>query len=133
MKKSLIHTALSIAIQKLNLHPEIDKFIHYTFVVQDNKIIEWGRNNKGMPAIHYGYHDRICDPNYGPKTHSEIDAYKKAKGLLNKSKKFEIINVRLNRNGDLRESKPCQCCYNIMRDLGCNKFYYSCDIGFEKL
>lgn len=131
MKKSLIYTALSIAINKMEYHPELDRFIHYTFIVQDNKIIEWGRNNKRSPARHFGYHNRISDFNFGPKTHSEIDAYKKAKGLLNKNKKFEIINVRLNKNKELRSSKPCEFCYNIMKKLGCERFVFSCDERFE--
>jgi hypothetical protein len=105
-------------------------YIHYTFIVQDNKIIEYGVNRPGEPPIHYGYH---AFNGYKPKIHSEIDAYKKAKGLLVPNKWFEIVNIRLNKQGKIRMSKPCFCCENILRELGCKKFYFSHNTGFAVL
>lgn len=130
MKKSLIHASLAIAHSKKESHPEFQHFIHFTFIVQDNKIVEWGRNHKGEPALHHGYRH---GKDFQSKIHSEMDAYKKAKGLLDKTKPFEIINIRLNKKGLLRLSKPCKCCFNLMKEFGCRTFYYSSEIGFLKI
>lgn len=129
MKKSLLDVALYTARKKLPLHPELGRFLHYSFVVQNNKIIEWATNaGKCEPPRHYGYHK--ADITYRPKYHAEIRAYRRAKGLLN-GNPFQIINIRLNKQGVLRLSKPCRCCFDLMTVLGCTKFYYSYKNGFE--
>lgn len=133
MKKSLLYKALNIALSKLPQHPEYDYFPHYSFVVQNNKILDYGTNNKKVPPYHHGFHKRINNYVIGPKTHSEINAYRKAKGLLIKNRDFEMINIRLNKKGQLRISKPCCCCYEILSELGCSKFFYSSDFGFLSL
>lgn len=130
MKKSLLLEAVQFAKAKMHNHPEFDKFIHFSFIVQHNKIIGYGRNCAQEPSKHYGYHQLSSDKTFKPKTHSEINAFKKTKGIINWDWKFSIINVRLNRLGQVRLSKPCRCCYNLLKALGCSEFYYSSDIGF---
>ena len=129
MKKQLFSQVYQIAKEKLVVHPQ-SVYVHYSFIIQNNSIVGYGVNRDGTPPIHWGYKNRKDDPTYNPKLHSEINAYRKVKGILDKRKSFEIINVRLNRHGELRNSKPCSCCYNLLRELGCKKFYYSSDIGF---
>lgn len=128
MRKSLLTEALSLAFAKKDSHPEYRHYIHFSFVVQRNKIVEMGRNNVAEPARHYGYHSRLQTGL--PKTHSEVDAYRKARGLLDRGG-FEIINIRLSRRGLLRISKPCPHCYEILKSLGCSRFYFSDNIGFS--
>lgn len=130
MKKSLLKEAINISCNKILLHPEYDHYIHYSFIIQNNKIVEWGTNNRLVPAIHFGYQARLNDLNYTPKMHSEFMAYRKAKGLMRRNKEFEMINIRLNKNKELRISKPCDCCFSIMKELGCKRFYYSEKNGF---
>lgn len=125
MKKSLIHHALKTAIAHIENHAQYKFYLHYTFIVQNNRIVEWGTNTSQEPKKHFGYHSRVACP----KMHAEIEAYKKAKGLLGK-KPFEAINIRLTRSGECRMSKPCKCCHSILRELGCSKFWYSSEIGF---
>jgi hypothetical protein len=127
VKKSLLTQCLSIAREYIPKHPQYNCFLHYSFIIQDNTIVEWSTNRVGVPPIHMGYHTRIGAI---PKLHAEILAYRKAKGLLRD--KFEIVNIRLNKDGELRSSKPCLCCQNILSDLGCIKFYYSYEGGFLK-
>lgn len=130
MKKSLLDEVLNIARRNIQKHREYGHFLHFSFVIQCNKLVEWGMNNKRVPARHNGYHNRIQDLDYHPKTHSEVDAWKKAKGILNKKKSFQMINIRLNKKGELRNSRPCECCFEILQAMGCSKFYYSSQIGF---
>jgi tRNA(Arg) A34 adenosine deaminase TadA len=130
MKKSLLKLALNIAKAKVDNHTEYWR--HYTFIVQDNKIVSWSPNQDSDPPVHYGYKARFkrMDAGYRPKIHSEIACYRKAKGILDR-KPFEIINIRLNKHKVMRLSKPCICCYSLLQELGCSKFYYSSDYGFQ--
>lgn len=130
MKKSIFDTCSNTAISKLYKHPELGNFMHYSFIVQNNKIIEWGTNRRVCPAKHFGYNKKCTDVDFVPKRHSELDVYFKARGLLNKTKPFEIINIRLNKKGQLKLSKPCSCCYELLKALGCKNFYYSSAVGF---
>ena len=126
MKKSILTNCLSIAREYIPKHCQYNFFLHYSFVIQSNTIIEWSTNKVGEPPVHMGYHSRIGAI---PKLHSEILVFRKAKGLLGK-KSFEIVNIRLNKQGELRLSKPCICCLEILSDLGCKRFYYSYGDGF---
>ncbi len=131
MKKSLFTEVVRIARSKLPSHPERSCYCHYSFVIQDNKIVEWGTNNRHEPPKHYGYH-RPWDGTFRPKFHSEAYAYKRARGLLTDDS-FEIINVRLVKSGELRLSKPCRPCFELLASLGCKRFYYSSEVGFMDL
>lgn len=132
MRKSILYEAINISIANIEKHPNRKNFIHYSFVVQ-GKIIEWGTNNNKVPALHYGYHSRIEDHRFKPKTHSEVAAYWKAKGLLERNRSFDLINIRLNRMGQMRNSKPCFCCYGLLKALGCDTFYYSTEDNFMNI
>lgn len=126
MKNTIIRDCLRIAEQKNNTedHPRWGFFMHYSFIVQDNKLIEWGVNRMGDPFIK-GYHKDAY-------IHSETDAYRKAKGLLDPKKPFEVLNIRLNKLNELRNSKPCPCCYAFIKSMGARHIYFSTDVGFVK-
>jgi hypothetical protein len=129
MKRSLLNQALRIAKDKLSTHPELDNFPHYSFIVQAGKIIEWATNGAHEPPIHYGYHNRQKDDGFKPKYHSETWAYKRARGILEDGS-FEIVNIRLNKKGEIRLARPCKPCYDLLTILGCRRYYYSSEVGF---
>ncbi len=124
MKKILLLQSLQIAKKKLPQHNQ-DRFLHWSFIVQRNKILDYGTNCNLVPPVHQGYHQ--LKPT--PKTHSEVRAYHKARGLLDHSLPWEMINIRLNNRGLERNSSPCCCCYSILKDLGCSGFYFSTTAG----
>lgn len=126
MKKSILIECIRIAKAKLELHPERCNFPHYSFIIQQNKIVEWATNIAFEPPVHYGYHKAL---GYKPKFHAEVHAYKKAKGILINDN-FSIVNIRLGKDGDLKLSAPCEACHSLLSCLGCNKFYYSSPTGF---
>lgn len=133
MKKAILREAVRIAKSKLHLHNELHNYPHYSFIIQNNKIIEWATNAHHEPPRHYGYHNRCKhDIGYVPKFHAEVFAYKRAKALLTDNT-FTIVNMRFNKAGQLKLSKPCTPCYELMSALGCSCFYYSSDIGFLQL
>lgn len=136
MKKSLFKLVLQISRRKLKYHPQ-KKFRHYSFLIQNNQIVDWAVNLNREPPIHYGYHDRMDDLSYKPKLHSEIQVYLKARGIIDKTQSFDIINIRLNKKGKIRSCKPCTCCSYLMFELGCKNIYFieekNNEISFEKL
>lgn len=127
MTKRILERCLNISKKYLKKHSRIDGYKHYSFIIQNNRIIEWGTNISGAPLLKFGYKDFQM-------IHAENTAYKKAKGLLDKSIKFEVINIRLNNNGNIKISKPCNCCFNFLKELGCSNIWYSKSDGeFKKI
>lgn len=131
MKNGLIKEALRIAREKLPSHSQFFHWPHYSFIVQGNKLIEWSYNTSNAPKIHFGYSTQL-DGGLS-KTHAELNAYRVAKGLLNHQKSFEIINIRLSRQGEIRLSKPCKCCFTFLQAMGCSQCWFSTDVGFAKI
>lgn len=126
MKKSTIQKCLKVAIEHNTPkhHPQWGDFQHFSFVIKDNKIIEWSTNYSGQPLIFKGYQDH-------QKIHSEIMAFRRARKLLGKDLgEFEMLNIRLSRQNKLRGSKPCECCDRWLRDSGCKRIIYSTDDNF---
>ena len=132
MNKRILRDCLRHAREKNrpDKHPQWGCFLHYSYIVQDGKIIEMGVNR----SIHHGAvrHLGYSDDS---KIHSEVDAYFKAKGHpdFDKEMPFEVVNIRLNRQGDLRMSKPCSCCNNFLKGLGAKDCYFTTDAGWAKM
>jgi hypothetical protein len=135
MNKRILTEALRMAIRHLPNHPAVNEtWMHWSFIVVDNKIVEWGTNLRGQPPIHYAYNKKIVDVDAHCKLHSEIVAYRRAKKLLGRDLgSFEVINVRLNKQGHTKISAPCCCCAPLLKELGCTRFYYTTDAGWGKL
>jgi tRNA(Arg) A34 adenosine deaminase TadA len=132
MKKNILRDCLRIAREKNDLHPEWGNFMHYAFIIQGNKIIEMGMNRpvsgdyrKMLKCM--GYRDDT-------KLHAEIDAYFKAKGHpdFDFSKKFECVNIRLNKIGQIKNSSPCSICARNLLLFGCKDVYFTDDEGFKR-
>lgn len=129
MRRRILRDCLRIAREKCNpeSHPEYNCYIHYSFVIQNNKIVEYGFNRQGKPPAGFGY-----NPEFG-KIHSETDAFRKAKGILDFNKPFDIVNIRLNKRGALRLSAPCSCCSLFLNVVGCRNIFFSTNDGFAKV
>lgn len=128
MNKRILDSCLSIARKNnTSKHPEYDSFMHFSFVVKDNKILEYATNYRGITR-YSKFYSRIS------KTHAEAAAYTKAKGLMRRGDTFEMVNIRLNREGELRNSAPCSGCYALLQLFGCIKVWYTTKEGkFEKV
>ena len=134
MKNKILIEALRLAKSNFHKHPELHngRFLHWSFIVVNNKIMEWGTNCAGIsPPIHLGYHHQIENNELGPKLHSEYVAWKKARDLI-KNENWEIINVRLNRTMAPKMSAPCPCCSNFLNSMGCKCAYFTHDSGWAK-
>lgn len=129
MKNSIINECVRTARSEISGHPEFttNGYLHWSFIVQKNKILGRGKNKVGKPYYNgFGYSDIS-------KIHSEGDVYRRVKGIIESNLTFEVINIRLNRQGDLRLSKPCDCCFRFLNFVGCKTVYFSTDLGFARL
>lgn len=125
MKTTILRECVRLSKEKNA--KRVAQFRHYAFIIQKNKIVDWGVNvSKAEPLTQFGYPQRSG-------IHAETNAYRKAKGILDQDAPFEVVNIRLNRRGDLKLSKPCSCCYNFLKELGCSFVWFSTDVGFAKL
>ncbi len=126
MKVTLLREAMRIARVKLPDHPQWNEgtYLHFSFAVLDGAIIGYGTNRTANVPIHTGYNSRMRYAYDVPKMHSEYDVWRKTRGLIRHSK-FSLINIRLNRDGVIRNSEPCEVCSLLMPELGCNEFYHT--------
>lgn len=136
MNKSILRDAMKIAVDYIPKHPEYKFYMHYSFIVQSGKIIDWSTNSEHVAPGHmYAmYASRVAELNDGiPKCHAEPAAYKKARGLLVRNKSFDLINIRVNKSGLPRCAAPCECCIRFLSALDCTKVWFSTDVGWAKL
>ena len=129
MKKSILEVILNKCKRTLKSHPEYENFPHWTFLVQDNQIVSQGLNRKHEPSLSLGYHN-CKDKSFIPKWHSEPDSIKRCVRILNN---FSAINVRLNRQGQMKMSMPCKTCRRILSTLNCKKVYFTTEFGWQSL
>jgi len=117
MTKRLLRDLLIQARNGLKKHPQHAHYMHWSFIIQGGHVIEWGLNRQGDPPIHFGYH-------HHSKLHSELVAYKKARGLLYPGP-FDVVNIRLNRQGLTKLSTPCATCQSWLKAVGCRQMWFS--------
>ena len=129
MKNNILDECMRKAIRLNPYHPEQKSgYHHFSFIVQDHKVLGYGENHGGF----------IMNPKIQmfasyQKTHSEVAVWFKVKGLLNRMKSFELVNIRLNKDNGIKMSKPCKCCWNFMKSLGCKSFWFTTDIGWGRI
>lgn len=134
----LLHKAYDIAFKNLPTHPLYNEkkcFLHYSFLVVNEDILMWATNNRITPDKRWGYEKlRRWDNSYVPGTHSELGVIQKCFHFLkHQVKEWGIINIRLNRNGELRLSAPCFVCRGWLNALGCSKIVFTVENGWSKM
>jgi tRNA(Arg) A34 adenosine deaminase TadA len=128
MKRNILNECLRLAREKHGpSHPSWgQKAVHYSFVVQDNKILEMGVNRPdASPPLHYGY------PSHSD-IHSEIDAWRKARGILEDGK-WELVNIKLSKEAPYfptADAAPCNQCMAFLMQKGCKHFYFTTSTGW---
>ena len=98
---------------------------HVSLVICKKRIIAVGMNYfKTHPmAGKIGYR-------FG-EMHSELDAFRKLNSEQ-KAKKLHLINIRFNRFGELRMSKPCEKCLPWCIEVF-HTIHYTTDSGIQRL
>lgn len=116
-----------ISYALLDRHTEI-KSKHFTFIVYKNKIVSIGFNNtkKTHPINlrnNYRCRDDKTDISDSVGTHSELAAIIKYgwEDLDN----HVIVNTRINRLGQIANSRPCEGCQNLIKQMNVKAIYYT--------
>ena len=91
-------------------------FNHGSVLIYRGRIIGKGFNS---------YHDSNYKEEYS--LHAEISAINNAlkKIHVNDLKKCELVIIRINKNGDFLNSKPCDNCARIIKNYNIKKIFYS--------
>lgn len=123
MKRKLLTECYERAmlLNKPEKHPDWGCYHHFSFLIQDNKIIGHGMNRRGDPIKLLGYQE------WG-KIHSEYDVYQQVKGIMEPGK-FSVVNFRLSKKGLMRDSTPCKCCSDFLGNMGCTEIWFSTSTG----
>ena len=108
---------------------------HFTFVYYKGRILTIGRNNiKTNPLNLRNLDFRLNDSPPFKGTCSELHAAIKLKNKTNIDfGKISMINVRVDKNMKISNSKPCRFCHNLLAYLAPKNVFYSNDNGeFEE-
>jgi hypothetical protein len=121
MKRKLIKACIEIAIDQNNPidHPQYNHFVHWSFMIQDNRVISIGVNRAGNPI------NPIYNSKDFSKIHSESEMHRKSKHFYDNRMPFEVVNIRLGKDNQLKDSRPCICCNAFLSNIGCSRVYYS--------
>lgn len=138
ISRSTIQHAYTIACDYIHEHPLYNEkkcFLHYSFLIVDDRIHTWATNNRITPDKKWGYEKlRRWDDAYVPGTHSELGVIQKCFNFLkHEVYKWSIINIRLNRKRELRLSAPCFVCRGWLKVLGCEKIIFSIENGWSEI
>lgn len=105
---------------------------HATFILQKRKLLSIGINSPKTDPTN------LFNPKVGREgelihdkgTCSELAALKK---LISKSQirteKCWLVNIRINRNGELDWSPPCSSCQSLLKRYSFDKVFYSGNMG----
>lgn len=114
-----------VTIARTMLDKPVSSFLHYSFLIDKTKPIAIGYNDVTCSGARINKRYYFYPLN---GVHAEADALRRYRGKYNKLK---MVNIRLNKKGELRYSRPCELCYNILKDCGIRRLYYSTDTKFE--
>lgn len=128
MNKRILQQCVQIAISKNTPDgiTEWGNYHHFSFIVQKGKIIGVGTNKAATPLGQYPKTSKI---------HSEPDAYFNSIYKLDKTKTFDLVNIRLSKTNEFKISAPCKCCYSFMEKLNCRNVYFTVEgnLNFAKI
>ena len=112
---------------------EIDsnlKCQHFSFIFHKNKLITVGKNSKKSNPTNL--RNPKTDAN-GEKvkdkyTCSELNAFIKFKNMTNINfSKTSVVVTRIDKNGKIRNSKPCTSCQSLLNFINPKEIFYSID------
>lgn len=112
-----------------------NKFFHFAFGFRKNKLLAIGQNNPEKThtqafLLAKKYNDDIGLEH--PYLHAETDLISRLWGKYYIDSALKIVIIRLNKRGELRCSKPCERCDQILKSLDIKKIWWSTDYGFSE-
>lgn len=126
--------SLSLLPQAKDVRSTKNKFFHFAFGYRKNKLLAIGQNNPEKTHTRAIILAKKYNNEYNmkyPYLHAETDLISRLWGNYYIDSSLTIVVIRLNKRGELRCSKPCDRCYNIMTALGIKKIFWSELDGFK--
>jgi hypothetical protein len=110
-----------------------NKFFHFAFGYKKNKLLAIGQNNpeKTHPQA-LMLAKRFNTKLEHPYLHAETDLISRLWGRHYIDSTLKMVILRLNKRGELRCSKPCEKCQQIIDSLGIIKIWWSHENGFNE-
>jgi len=110
-----------------------NKMFHFAFGYHKNKLLAIGQNNPEQPSAKALRLSKRFQTNLKyPYMHAETDLISRLWGRHYIDSSLKVVVVRLNRLGELRQSKPCGRCDKVLKALGVNKIWWSTSHGFNQ-
>ena len=110
--------------QNIATNSKYGKLRHGAILFKGGSIINTAFNKDSYSS----FGERFRDSEYGPATHhAELSCITGVS--RSKTNGASVFVVRVNRNGELRMSKPCAMCHNALKFAGIKKVYYSTNDG----
>lgn len=134
---NIIEQSLDIALSLLpkakRARHTKNKFFHFAFGFKKSKLLAIGQNNpeKTHPQA-LMLAKRFNTDTEHPYLHAETDLISRLWGKHYIDNSLKMVIVRLNKHGQLRCSKPCEKCQQILEALDITKIWWSDDNGFNK-
>jgi hypothetical protein len=134
---SIIEQSLDIALSLLpkakNARNSKNKFFHFAFGFKKSKLLAIGQNNpeKTHPQA-LMLAKRFNTDTEHPYLHAETDLISRLWGKHYIDSSFKMVVIRLNKRGQLRCSKPCDQCRQILQALDIKKIWWSDNDGFKE-
>ncbi len=121
IRKTELRRAIEIARNEAIKLDTIKRWMHWTFIYQDGSLIEWGTNLNAVSVQNkrFGYKE---GRHY---IHAETVAFKRASGLLDRRKSWQLLNVRLRTTLQTGLSCPCPVCLGFIKACGCSIAYFT--------
>lgn len=109
--------------------------LHWSFLFDKNKLLVMAENG---PLKRTHPRNRFNSPFIDKGRCSELNLFLKAKSKLDNPnwKKLILINVRIDRQGNVSYSHPCPACRNLLRYLEMNPrnvFFTGRDGNFQRM
>ena len=105
---------------------------HFAFGWYKNKLLSIGQNRTDTPsgrALKFARRFNNTETIKYPFLHAEVDLISRLWGRHYINNKLKVVVIRLNRFGEMQNSKPCSNCSNILSALDVNKIWWSTNRG----
>lgn len=119
MNSKLIERTLSLAKVMCPINREM-RTSHVSFLIKSSKIVHigWNKNRSHPMNLRYPYHK---GRNLG--LHAELDVcLKSGKDDLSS---YTMVVIRVDNNGKVCNSKPCNGCQSVIKQFGIDEVWYS--------
>lgn len=128
-----INISLSLLPKTRESRKTRNKFFHFAFGFKKNKLLAIGQNNPEKTHTNaYRIAKKFNINTPYPYPHAEIDLIARLWNKYYINSDLSIVVLRLNKCGQLRNSKPCPQCKKIISALDITKIYWSTENGFKQ-